>query len=386
MKVPLVPLRGLKIAWRPRLLLALCAAAPLAGCDLELDATRPIPAPLERRIAQAKAELAQDPADLDKRTELGMLFIEAERYFAAAETLKQSLDAGADDAKVHAGLAEAYLELGYFKTCADHLRTCFSKNKDEPGCLYIFGALMEGIDDREAQEEAQRSYRRLLQVAPDFRKAKLAKSSLDQVEARLANMGPPSQPAAADSGGAAAAPTGADPHAGVDGAPKADPHAGIAGAPSATNGSPPPPDTPGHEAPVDPASGKEVGGLNPFGEAIMTAVDAVRKNDAPAAEAAFRKALEIRPDDPAALAGLAEAEFAQGRKDAAVATIEKAYAKDPKDPQVRWAFGRIMIDVRKRMPDALEAWRALVKDEPEYAERLGVPTRLKALEKFDEAE
>jgi len=361
--------------------LALVSLMPLAlaACDLELDASREIPPDLGRRISQAKAELSSKPNDGALAAQLGELYLEAGQFFEAAEVLKGALDAGAETSAVHGALAEAYLDLGYFQAGADQLRSCFQKNRDEPTCLFVFGQLMEGIDDRQAQTEAQRSYRRLLQVAPDFRKAKLAKSSLDQVEARLGAMPAPAEAAAEPDGAAPSAPA-ANPHAGVAGAPPVaaeDPHAGVVGAPPVADGAADP-----HQG-VDPSTGKEVGGLNPFGQAIMKAVDAVKRNDAVAAEAAFKDALKIRPNDPAALAGLAESEFAQGKKDAAAATIEKAYAADPKDPQVRWAFGRIMIDMRKRTEDAVAAWKSLVAEEPDYAKSLGIPERLEALEKYN---
>lgn len=326
------------------------------ACDLKLDAAREIPGPLAERIAQKRAEVMAKPADANLNVELGTLYIAAEHYFEAADVLQSAKTQGADTSILHAGLAETYLELGYFRPCADELRACFQKNRDEPGCLYVFGMLMEGIQDRKALEEAQRAYRRLLQVAPDFRKAKLASSSLDQVEAKLAALPKPaSQPASEPAAPAPATPT----------APAAEVVP-----------------TPGHTSQIDPATGEDVGELNPYGQAIMKAMAAVRKNDGATAEAAFGEALKIRPDDASTRAGLAEAQFSQGKKAAAIENIEKAFAAEPTDPQVRWAFGRIMIEERRRVGEAVAAWRALVKDEPEYANQLGVPQRLEALSKF----
>lgn|GEM_PF-2162854 len=353
---------GIQWAWLA------AAAVGISGCDLKLDASREIPSGLANRIAQKQAELMSSPDAVALHVELGQLFMEAERYFDAAESLQTAKSKGAETSALHAGLAETYLELGYFRPCADELRACFQKNRDEPGCLYVFGMLMEGIEDRQALMEAQRAYGRLLQVAPDFRKAKLASSSLDQVNARLSAM-----PQAASQPAPKAAAPGTDPHAGVPNAPPV---------PAAAPAEPAAPDVPGHTSKVDPATGKDVGELNPFGVAIMKAVEAVRKNDAPAAEAAFAEALKIHPDEASALAGLAEAQMAQGKTDAAVASIEKAYAVDAKDPQVRWAFGNIMLQTRKRTEEAVKAWTSLVQDEPEYAKQLGIPARLEALSKF----
>ncbi len=327
-----------------------------AACDLKLDAAREIPGPLAERIAQKRAELMATPDDAKLNVELGNLYLTAEHYFEAADALQNAKTQGGDSSLLHAGLAETYLELGYFRPCADELRACFQKNRDEPGCLYVFGMLMEGIQDRKALEEAQRAYTRLLQVAPDFRKAKLASSSLDQVEAQLASLPKPAdQPASQPAGEAPATPT----------------------SPAKTVVP-----TPGHTSQVDPSTGEDVGELNPYGRAIMKAMEAVRKNDGAAAEAAFSDALKIRPDDASTRAGLAEAQFSQGKKKAAIENIEKAYAADPNDPQVRWAFGRIMIEERRRTDEAVAAWKALIKDEPEYANQLGVPQRLEALSKF----
>ena len=153
--------------------LSLCLSAlVLGGCDLRLDASREVPPDIARRMARARADLSQSPEDLGRKLNLAELHLEARDYFAAADLFKSAEAINADEPRVYAGLAEAYFELGYFRACADSLRTCFGKNRDQPGCLYVFGALMEGLNDPQALREAQRSYSRLLEVARDLQPAR----------------------------------------------------------------------------------------------------------------------------------------------------------------------------------------------------------------------
>ena len=114
----------------------------------------------------------------------------------------------------------------------------------------------------------------------------------------------------------------------------------------------------------------------------MKAIHAVKKNDAKTAETAYHEALSIRPDDPSALAGLAEIQLSQNRLDEAVKTIEKAYSLHETDLQVRYVFGETMLRARKRTADAIEAWKALMAEDPELAKQLGIPERLKAIEQL----
>lgn len=359
---------------------ALAGLLFLAGCNLSIDASRELEPGLARRIAQKQAELASKPGDAQIQVELGELYLEAERFFDAADTFRAAQAAGADTAQLHGGLAQAYMELDYMQSCMEELRTCYQKSRDEPGCLFVLGFLTQDSSDPRGLAEAQRAFTRLLEVAPKFRKAQLVSSSLDQINARLASMPPPnnpaSQPAAQPAEGGM--PAGHPPTGGAEAAGSAQ---GMPAGHPPTDGAPAVP-TPGHAGGVDPDTGKEVGGLNPFGQAIMRALDAVRANDAPAAERGFTDALKIRPDDPAALAGLAEAQLAQGKQAEAVKNIEKAWTVDPKDPQVRWAFGRIMLDARKRTDEAIQAWKDLLREEPDYAQQLEIPQRLEQVEKF----
>ncbi len=160
-------------------------------------------------------------------------------------------------------------------------------------------------------------------------------------------------------------------------APPAPPPASVAPTAPPPSAEPPPatPEPP-PAPPVAPPSS------DAFTQAMDRAFAASAKNDAPGAAAGFEKALELRPKDANALAGLAEAQFAQNQQAAAVSNAEKAWAANPKDPQVRWTFGLIMLANKKRTAEAIEAWKALARENSGYAERLGIPARLEAIERF----
>jgi Flp pilus assembly protein TadD len=66
----------------------------------------------------------------------------------------------------------------------------------------------------------------------------------------------------------------------------------------------------------------------------------------------------------------------------AVTTVERAYRVAPEDPQVRWAFGLIMLQARRRTDEAVKAWESLVAEEPDLAERLRLPERLESIRQF----
>lgn len=141
---------------------------------------------------------------------------------------------------------------------------------------------------------------------------------------------------------------------------------------------PPPP----VEASPDPTPAPNEEPEGPYAEAMVRALEARKRNDAKAAEAAYRDALRHRAKDAIALAGLAEVLFAQKKHADAIEQIEVAYEVKPDAPEVRWAFGLIMLENRKRTEDAVAAWEALAKDTPEYAAQLQVPARLQAIKKY----
>jgi tetratricopeptide (TPR) repeat protein len=317
-----------------------------SACGVDFSKPKAPDEGLAQRIAQRKNDLLQNPDNVKALIELGELQVEAGQMFEAADTLVAAKNTGSDDIRIHAGLTQAYLELGYMKSGVESLRTCIEKDRSNPDCLFAYGKLLEPDQSDRSRLELRQVWLRFLEVAPNHRRATYVRSSLDQIEGQLANMkAPPEEPSSQ---------------------------------PSEEPQDPPP--VPGHPGGT-PEENEDVGELNELGQAFQKAIAAVKRGDAPGAEAAFREALKLAPDDPGATAGLAEALFAQGKLDEAVKTIEKAYQLDPKDSEVRWAFGMIMERANKRIPDAIAAWEALIAADPEYAGRLGIPKRLEELKK-----
>jgi predicted Zn-dependent protease len=122
-----------------------------------------------------------------------------------------------------------------------------------------------------------------------------------------------------------------------------------------------------------------VGGLNAFGAAIGRALDAVKNKDPQAAEKALQEALAIAPNDVGANAFMAETYLAEGRMNEAITQAEKAYKLDPTDSQARWVYGLVFIRSGKDMKKGIEAWQALAKDDPKYAEQAGVTKTLEQI-------
>ncbi len=322
--------------------LLLAVAAWALACDPSVPRPRLDPG-LERRLGQARAEAASRTEAL---VDLGRLELEAEQWFAAAETLLRAREQGFDTAPTLGGLAFAYVRLGYVGSAVEALRSCFRKAPGYPDCLYAFGILLERDPNDGAQRELQRNWARFLLVsAPNDPRRSYAESMLAQLTARFGPL------------------TEQD----------------IRGGPPPENGAPSPERTESPEAPPSSAGAPHpppgegsAGPLNPFGQALQRAFRALAEENPTEAIAAFEEALGLQPDDPPTLAGLAEAQLAAGRAEDAVASVEKAWAADPSDPQVRYAFGRVMLQLERRGEEALAAWQALLTDTPDYARRLGV--------------
>jgi tetratricopeptide (TPR) repeat protein len=338
---------------RPLLALAVALAA---GCDLSAALTQRTDPAVDRDLKALEARAKASPEDLSAQVALGNAYLGAQRFFLAADTFKAVQQKAPDDPRVRVGLAECYNALGYLIESWEQLKSCTDHNPNDPECVLRMAVLMKGDGSKSGLTEARRLFERFLKVAPSDPRAAMARSNLEQVEAQLkqAGMVPPPE----------AEPAEEAPHA--EGVPEASP-------PSSAEAM-----VPGH-----PSAGSDegVGELNPFGVAIQKALAAMRRNDPAGAEAAFKEALAIRPDDPAAVAGLAEAQLALGKNSEAQASADKAIALDPKDEQARWAYGLVMIRTTKNVPKAIETWRSLVADDPEYAKKLGVT---KMLEQIDQ--
>jgi tetratricopeptide (TPR) repeat protein len=313
-----------------------------SACDGGGARARVDPA-LKARIATARADARARPGALVR---LGELQLEAGQLFDAAESFRRAREAGVKALEVEAGLARTYVKLGYVPAALRALRRCFDRDPGQPSCLFAYASLVETDPSEGAQREVQKIWTRYLQEAPpDHFGRAYAESALAQLEGRFGPLTP----------GALGPPPGR-------------------ARPDEPEAEPPP--VPGHEG------GKEgeFGELNPFGRAIQEAYRALAQDDATGAIAAFERALEIQPDDPTTLAGLAEAQLEAGQANAAEATANEAYRLAPEEPPVRYAFGLVMLTLEResRAREALAAWRALARDTPEYAARLGVNRILKA--------
>ena len=136
------------------------------------------------------------------------------------------------------------------------------------------------------------------------------------------------------------------------------------------------------DSPVAAAPDAAAAPPDPYREAMQRAIEARQKSDARAAEVEYRAALKATPKDPLALAGVAEMLFAQDKTADALQPAELAYELAPKEPEVRWVFGLVMLAKNKRTDDAIAAWEAIIKDTPDYAQQLGLAERLKVIKTY----
>lgn len=340
-----------------RSLFGLALLLASGGC-LELEVTTPRDPALVKRVQELEAERRSRPNDLQAAVELALAMHAAGDLFGAAEVMKTAAEQHPGAPEPLLGLHRIYGDLGFQFAAYRALETCVEKSPQHPECIYRLASFLLLQDGSEVGlRRARELFARFLELVPDHPQAAIVRDALARMEETL---GPSSQPA----GGA---PAGASPHGSPHGGPKTDPHAGggVAGK------------IPAHEG----AAGQEVGALNPFGQAIAEAMRAADRQDAPAAEAAFRRALGFEPDDTIALAGLAEALFSQGKLEEAVATIEKAYRADPDEPIVQFVFGVIMVKGQRDPRRGVEAWKRLRAAQPDYAEKLGIPKMLEEAER-----
>ena len=110
---------------------------------------------------------------------------------------------------------------------------------------------------------------------------------------------------------------------------------------------------------------KQVAG-GPVAQAIGAAVDALDAGDLKRAEVASMKALTLVPDEPHALALLAEIEMRQGHTANALKYLQTAVAKNPKSAVAEEAMGRYLNENRE-YPAAESALRKAILLDPKWA-------------------
>jgi len=110
---------------------------------------------------------------------------------------------------------------------------------------------------------------------------------------------------------------------------------------------------------------KQVAG-GPAAQAIGMAIDALEAGDLKRAEVASLKALTLAPDEPHALALLAEVEMRQGRQANALKYLQTAVAKNPKSAVAEEAMGRY-LDEHREYPAAESAFKKAIALDPKWA-------------------
>ncbi len=110
---------------------------------------------------------------------------------------------------------------------------------------------------------------------------------------------------------------------------------------------------------------KQVAG-GPAAQAIGTAVDALDAGDLKQAQAASLKALTLAPDEPHALALLAEIEMRQGHQANALKYLQTAVAKNPKSAVAEEAMGRY-LEENKEYAAAESAFKKAIALDPKWA-------------------
>jgi tetratricopeptide (TPR) repeat protein len=106
-------------------------------------------------------------------------------------------------------------------------------------------------------------------------------------------------------------------------------------------------------------------------------VDALAAGDWSAAAAAFRKGLELEPDDPALGDRLGNALYAAGDVEAAVETLEAVVRRSPHFTKANVSLGTIFT-LRGRYADAIQRFSAALTSDPSSVEvRLGLAEALR---------
>ncbi|NJK89562.1 MAG: tetratricopeptide repeat protein [Myxococcales bacterium] len=314
-----------------------------------VDVSRPVPLipPEDAARVDALTQALTSRTSSVAALELARVLTRYDRAFEAADILEDARRSGNEGPMLHAGLAEVYMELGYSRAVVRELTACLSRAPSQPDCLELFGRVLEADGSAASLRNARQIYTLFLKVAPNHPNANRARSALEQLGGplELAEDEPLFPPIAA-------APSVVSPHG------------------RATGGA------------ADPsASGTSGAGLNEFGRTLASAFAAMREGRPTEAELAYRSALQLRPNHLATLAGLAEAQAAQGKITDALETVTAARAIEPSDPQVQFIYGSILLRMEGRRDEALATWRAILRDSPDMANQLGIAERLAALER-----
>lgn len=306
-----------------RLRLSLLSLLPLTACEQA-------PTPPKAVVHTDKLAAARTPEAL---IALGDAALRAERWFEAAEAYRLAQVRGSTQAAVMGALAITYLELGDPTSAGAQLELCMRQEAPEPACLYVAGLLMRQTDQLGRLKRAEQAFEKMLQLAPKHALAARARGELSTLRREISQREEAGERVA-----------------------EADPHA-----------------TPG-------ATPQKVGALNAFGAEIQAGFEAMQRGDVKASEAAYRRALKIHKRDVTAEVGLAEALYVQERLSEAAEHIAIAYEQDKDNGRVAFSFGLIMLGQERRVPEALAAWRELLKRDPELAKAVDLAARLKDAE------
>lgn len=315
----------------------------------ELKEPRQLPQAVQAEVLAAR-QAFRTTKNAEPLVGAARLYREHGFLFEAADILKQAEDAMGDRASpsLRAEMARTYLALGLSSAVVRELKACLREDRRQPDCLLAFAQLLESDGTPGALREARRAYAGYLEHAPADHPDRT------QAEAALERLG---GPLPSNSGAPLRLADRLPPEAMAN-----NPHGGAGPTPQA-----------GADAEAPP--------LNEFGQALAGALRAVREKDFETAATGFRKALEIRPDHPSTLASLAEAEWSLGHRERALELIDRAMALGPDDPQVRFMFGALLLRAGTRIEEATSAWQALLRDQPEVAEQLGIRERLASLQR-----
>ena len=123
-----------------------------------------------------------------------------------------------------------------------------------------------------------------------------------------------------------------------------------------------------HQAPADTVPlYKNQMAPGPVADAVLAGAEALQKGDLTHAEASLRHALQLKPDEPHALALLAQIEMRKGRPAEAQSYLQTAVSKNPKSAAAEEAMGRYLA-VQRKDAAAEAALQKSVELDPKWAD------------------